>query len=529
MIGKVFATARVPDEWLPSYIVLIPKINEAEKPKYYRPITVGNITYRLLMKLVAQRLQPHMKNLISTEQTAFLKGRNITDNTILAREIIHSFNSSSYNEEAFMLKADVNKAFDTVQWHFIYAAMQAVNFPKNLVQLVNRGLRQGCPLSPYLFILVTEFLTRSLKMEALQGSIKVIKLARSAPVITHSMYADDLVLMGQANLNEVNAFKSVLEEFAENTGLSINPDKSTLWFSQRCAEECKQEILGALQAKPAGDSEKYLGVFISQSSSQQDQTHEVLVNRFHGRMVGWKMHLLSYAGRLALIKSMLISLPVYFMSIAQLLTATIKAINKLMRDFLWGKLGGERYMVPIAWHKVCCASDEGGLGIRDVELFNKSLLLKVVWQLTQNQDRIWVKVMRAKYYPRGGLWNVKGIAGSSKLWKTIQNLKPFFRDQIVWEIADGKKIPALNQPWYPGWNTITVRTNQQRDVTVARLFDSNIGQWDNQIIMEIMGERHCKALYRSLQNLLPILYSLTDSFGCLARQEHTRQNRDTRS
>lgn len=88
-----------------------------------------------------------------------------------------------------------------------------------------------------------------------------------------------------------------------------------------------------------------------------------------------------------------------------------------------------------------------------------------------------------------------------------------FRDQIVWEIEDGKKIPALNQPWYPGWNTITVRTNQQRDVTVARLFDSNIGQWDNQIIMEIMGERHCKAFYRSLQNLLPILYSLTDSFG----------------
>lgn len=260
-IREAFRSAYVPVEWLPSYITLIPKTEEAVQSKDYRPITVGNITYRLLMKIVARRLQIHMKEIISTEQTAFLKGRHISDNTILAREIIHSFQTRTYGDQSFMLKADVNKAFDTVQWHFVYAAMKAVNMPQQLISLVKncleasrvtilingtgdgflkptRGLRQGCPLSPYLFILVMEFLTKGLQMAQRRGTIRGIRLARSAPIITHAMYADDLVLMGEATVQEVNELKRILGEFETHTGLRINPDKSTLWFSNQCSDEC---------------------------------------------------------------------------------------------------------------------------------------------------------------------------------------------------------------------------------------------------------------------------------------------------
>ncbi|XP_078174456.1 uncharacterized protein LOC144568100 [Carex rostrata] len=521
-IGRAFREAKVPDEWLPSYITLIPKTEDAEKPKDYRPITVGNITYRLLMKIVAQRLQPHMRKLISTEQTAFLKGRNITDNTILAREIIHSFNSAGYKKESFMLKADVNKAFDTVQWEFIYAAMRAVNFPNNLIKLVkycleagrvtimingqkdgflkpNRGLRQGCPLSPYLFILVTEFLTKSLQLAQINGSIRGIKLASTAPVITHSMYADDLVLMGLASEAEAKAFKAVLDEFAEYTGLSINPDKSMIWFSVKCDEECRERIRSVLRAAPAGESEKYLGVYVAQNTNQLDMTHDMLVSRFNGRLAGWKLNMLSYAGRLALIKSVLISLPVYFMSIAQLPRRTIDTITRLIRDFLWGKVDGERYLVPIAWHKICCSTEEGGLGIRDLELFNKSLLLKVVWHLAEDQDRLWVKVMKAKYYSRGGFWAVKNKTGCSRLWKTVQNLKDYFKDQILWSIADGTGIPALNQPWYEGWELTRVLTHQQRDATVASLVCRNTTGWDPRKVTEIMGDRLTQVVLQVMQ------------------------------
>lgn len=131
-----FLKKRPPEAWLKSHIVLIPKVEEPTLPKDYRPITVGNILYRLLMKILANRVQHHMGSLISNSQTAFLKGRCISDNTVLVREILHSFGLRSYKEKAFLLKADVNKAFDTVHWPFIWGALRAFNFPNQIIELV---------------------------------------------------------------------------------------------------------------------------------------------------------------------------------------------------------------------------------------------------------------------------------------------------------------------------------------------------------------------------------------------------------
>lgn len=113
-IRKVFESGKPPTDWMKSRIVLIPKIPDPLTPKDYRLITVGNISYRLLMKIIANRIQPHIAKVISNTQTAFIKNRNISDNTILVREVLHSFQSKGYKEGAFMLKADISKAFDTV-------------------------------------------------------------------------------------------------------------------------------------------------------------------------------------------------------------------------------------------------------------------------------------------------------------------------------------------------------------------------------------------------------------------------------
>ena len=246
-IKEVFLTRRTPANWLNSRIVLIPKIEEPKTPKDYRPITVGNIIYRLLMKIIANRLQPHMTALISNNQTAFIRNRNIADNTILVREILHSFQSRSYKENAFMLKADITKAFDTVKWPFVVQAMRMANFPSDLISLIQscwsqarvtilvngsgqgfitptRGLRQGCPLSPYLFILAMELLTRQFQISLQAGNIKGIRLARSAPPITHILYADDLMVMGRAEEGEVQTIKQIFHEFEKQSGLAIHPE-----------------------------------------------------------------------------------------------------------------------------------------------------------------------------------------------------------------------------------------------------------------------------------------------------------------
>lgn len=183
-----------------------------------------------------------------------MKERNIADNTILVREILHLFGSPKYKEKSFMLKADNGKAFDTLGWQFIFGAMKEINIPNGIARLIQfcmssswvtilvnesgssfikptRGLHQGCPLSPYLFIISMEFLTKRINMAIQRGTLKGIKLAKQAPILSHALYADDLVILGQASGTEVMELKAIFDAFAQASGLQINPEKSSIWFS----------------------------------------------------------------------------------------------------------------------------------------------------------------------------------------------------------------------------------------------------------------------------------------------------------
>lgn len=278
-----------------------------------------------------------------------------------------------------------------------------------------RGLRQGCPLSPYLFILAMEFLTKKIQVSLNQGKIEGVRVARTTPVLTSIMYVDDLIIMGKAEPDEVTEYQRILSEFAQQSGLMVNPEKSSIWFSWRCEEQCKHDIVAQLGVKEAGDREKYLGFLISQNQPRHDLTSDLILDKIRSRITGWKMHLLSHAGCLTLIKSVLTSVPVYYMSTTLLPTRIINRVNALTRNFFWGKVEGQKYMCLIAWNKMCRPTKEGGLGIRDMRCFNETLLLKIVWQFASQADKLWVQVMRSKYYPRGGMWGVKNKNGTSKL------------------------------------------------------------------------------------------------------------------
>lgn len=383
-IIQTFQEGKPPHDWLRSQIVLIPKMEEAQRPKDYRSITIGNMMYRLLMKIIANRLQPHMMRIISNSQTAFLKGRNIADNTILIKEVLHSFQDRGYKEKSFALKADITKAFDTVNWRFVVGAMKSIKMPSRLINLIcncmemskvtilvngqgdgflkpTRGLRQGCPLSPYLFILVMEFLTKHFNESLRDRNIQGIRLAHSAPKITHLMYADDLIIFGEATVAEVRQIKGILDLFGDYSGLVVNPQKSTIWFSGNCEPEAREMIMAEFEAKLAQEQEKYLGILVTQAGGARDLSHKQLLEKVQDKLSGWKANLLSHVGRLTLVKSVLLSLPVYYMSVAKIPTRTVKAVTAIIRKFLWGKLDKERYVSLIGWDKVCMKKEDGGV------------------------------------------------------------------------------------------------------------------------------------------------------------------------
>jgi Reverse transcriptase (RNA-dependent DNA polymerase) len=117
-------------------------------------------------------------------------------------------------------------------------------------------------MSLYLFILSMEFLTKSLDIGAQDRRLQGIKLAATAPIITHSIYADDLVIFAQAEKEEVHELKKILKEFGDALGLSINPNISRIWFSSKCSQACKDEVLHHMHASLAREEEKYLGIIV---------------------------------------------------------------------------------------------------------------------------------------------------------------------------------------------------------------------------------------------------------------------------
>ena len=248
-----------------TYICLIPKVKSPQKITKYRPISLCNVIYKLISKVLANRLKSILAEVIDESQSAFVPGRLISDNVLVAFEMMHSIDHRRKEKEAIMVVLDISKAYDRVKWAYLEAMMGRMGFNERWISLImmcvctveysilingevkgkiipTRGLRQGDPISPYLFLLCVEGLSAMLKKEEREGHLKGVAVSREAPQISHLFFVDNSVVFCKASVQECDRVIKVLEDYEGESGQKLNKGKTSLFFSINTPREIQEYV-----------------------------------------------------------------------------------------------------------------------------------------------------------------------------------------------------------------------------------------------------------------------------------------------
>ncbi|GMI79095.1 hypothetical protein HRI_001578800 [Hibiscus trionum] len=294
-------------------IVLIPKVNEPTIMAHFRPISLCNVLYKLISKVLVTRLQSVMPLCIDEAQSAFVPGRLSTDNIMAAFEIIHSLRSKRHGKKSFLaLKLDMSKAYDRVEWGFLESLLLKMGFDSDWVSIIincissvsysvvlngsvgnrfspSRGLRQGDPLSPFLFLVCSEGLSSLLR----QASCGVgVRIARGAPNISHLFFADDSLIFGEASSRGASTIREILGIYERCSGQVVNLEKSGVFFSGNTTDREKDEVKRILGINQGFSSEKFLGLPILVGRNRK-QVFMDLRDKMLAWILNWATRLLS--------------------------------------------------------------------------------------------------------------------------------------------------------------------------------------------------------------------------------------------
>jgi hypothetical protein len=443
----------IPEGWNDTTVVLIPKVDDPESITQRRPISLCNVIYKIISKMLAHRLKVILPEVISPMQSAFVPGRLITDNVLVGYECVHSIkNKRSGTNGLCAVKLDMHKVYGRVEWIFLENMMRKMGFADRWIGLMmacvssvryqvrfnsektdmffpTRGLRQGDPLSPYLFLLCAEGLSSLLLHEEV-GGIDGVRVCRNAPSVSHLLFADDSLILMKADMNNATSLQQVLDTYCANSGQMVSLSKSSIFFSPNTNALLRGKICEALHINTEALSDKYLGLPALVGADRSDCFLH-FVERIIQRINGSKEKLLSIGGKEILLKAVAQAISVYAMSVFLIPKGVCKHMMDAISHFWSGDYHNSKHMHWFAWWKLCYPKKEGGMGFRDLNSFNLAMLAKQAWRLITDPESLCARVLRAKYYPDGDILKAGPKSGSSYTWQSIlASLNTFKRGYI---------------------------------------------------------------------------------------------------
>ena len=428
--------------------------------------------YKLISKILANKLKRVLAVMIDDSQSAFVLGRLITDNVFVAFETMHYIDQRKKGKEVLMaIKLNMSKANDRVEWVYLEAMMRKMGFHEKWISLIMmcvstvsysmlingepkgriiplRGLRQGDPISPYLFLLCAEGLLAMLKKEERERYIKGIAVSRGAPSISHLLFADDSIVFYRATIEECNGVFKVLQDYEADLGQKLNKEKTSLYFSKNTSREIKDYVKEKFGARVVHHHEKYLGLPPLMGKGKRKAFNRIK-DQVGRKIARWKGKLLSHVGREILIKAVAQATPTYTMSYFIIPDTLRKELNSMMSNFWWGQKDKERKKASISWEKLCTPKAEGGMGFRDLKAFNLALLAKQGWRIQQNPSSLFHRVLKAKYFPNDLVKEAELGQRPSYMWRSILAARQVIEERPRWCIGNGESIHIWKDRWIP--------------------------------------------------------------------------------
>lgn len=486
-----------------SFIVLIPKNSNAATVQQYRPISLCNVLYKIVSKLLANKLKRVLHKIDSPWQTTFVPERIIQESTFIAQEIMYEMRKKKGKSPWMGLKIDMEKANDRLEWEFLYTVMKSFGFPEVWNQwvlqcittpsfsiLINgasygffkseRGLRQGDPLSPFLFVLAGEVLSRMIWRTGLKDRIKRVKLFRDSEPITHLQCADDLIIFAHAREIDADGIMGCINSFSAWSGQKINLSKSVIMFSKNVSPLLKSRLANMLGINASDRGEKYLGLPLVSGKEKRMALQEV-IDKVNSRLQGWKMKVLSQAARGSLIRSVSSSIPSYHMSSLLLPKSMGKKLNSIDRNFWWGIDEKKHGLFLRSWDSICLPKWAGGIGMRKREDLNKALVAKLSWEVASNSGKKWVQLFRKKYVKHRNFMKMQCPKFASWAAMSIFNAKMSLAMGFAIRLGmDGVRVYGKTHGFLKSQDLFPLAPNDisSSDVYVASLIDLDSRQWD---------------------------------------------------
>lgn len=438
--------------------------------KNYRPITMLNTDYKILAKILANRLKKILPNIIETNQAYAIEGRDITDTVCSIRDVVSYMMEG--RKKGYVISLDLEKAFDRVEHEFMFAILEKFDFGQNFIKWlkilykgaksqikcngfltgafsVSRSIRQGCPLSAQLYSLVAESLGLAIMGEK---EIKGVVLRDNEELQKVYQYADDTTLIVK-DVKSVKKAMEILERYCKGSGAKINIQK-TVYMNIGDGENIQSLF-------PFKEEEglKVLGVRIGKNEREmRDMMWDDVIGRMERVLNFWKMRELTLRGKVLVLNALMLSKMWYVLSVTPMPRWISKRIKAVVLKFLWDSKPSK-----IAYETIIGDVKDGGLGLQDPELKKKSFRVKIVRKfLSEENQAQWPELMKL-FLNKCGNMNM----GADILWMKLKQNMMFGIPEFYIEVLEAwgefkinvgikprRREEMLNQPLFLNDNVL---------------------------------------------------------------------------